>query len=41
MVVPLEMGWRDLLFENWPVDPESMDAHLPRPLSADRYDGSA
>jgi len=41
MVLPLEMGWRQLLFENWPVDPELMDAHLPASLDADRYDGSA
>lgn len=41
MVVPLEMGWRQLLFESWPVDPELMDAHLPESLSADRYDGRA
>jgi uncharacterized protein YqjF (DUF2071 family) len=41
MVVPLEMGWRHLLFENWPVDPELMDAHLPASLTADCHDGSA
>jgi len=26
MVHPLEMGWRHLLFENWPVDPVSAPA---------------
>lgn len=41
MVVPLEMGWRHLLFENWPVDPEVMDAHLPDGLAPDVYDGTA
>lgn len=41
MVVPLEMGWRHLLFENYPVDPEVMDAHLPNGLDPDTYDGSA
>jgi hypothetical protein len=41
MVLPLEMGWRALLFENWPVDPDLMDAHLPPALAADRHDGSA
>ena len=41
MVVSLEMGWRHLLFENWPVDPELMDAHLPDGLEPDVYDGSA
>ena len=41
MVVPLEMGWRHLLFENWPVDPEVMEAHLPAGLEPDTYDGAA
>jgi uncharacterized protein YqjF (DUF2071 family) len=41
MVVALEMGWRHLLFENWPVDPDVMDAHLPDALDPDVYDGSA
>jgi uncharacterized protein YqjF (DUF2071 family) len=41
MVLPLEMGWRHLLFENWPVDPAVMDAHLPEALEPDTYDGAA
>lgn len=41
MVVPLEMGWRHLLFESWPVDPDLLDAHLPESLTPDTYDGSA
>ena len=41
MVVPLAMGWRHLLFENWPVDPDVMDAHLPDGLDPDEHDGSA
>lgn len=41
MVLPLEMGWRHLLFENWPVDPDLMDAHLPDAFEPDTYDGSA
>ncbi|WP_424004862.1 YqjF family protein (plasmid) [Haloarcula salina] len=41
MVLPLSMGWRHLLFENWPVDPAVMDAHLPDGLEPDVYDGSA
>jgi uncharacterized protein YqjF (DUF2071 family) len=41
MVVPLEMGWRHLLFENWPIDPDVMDAHLPGSLAPDTYDGTA
>jgi uncharacterized protein YqjF (DUF2071 family) len=41
MVLPLEMGWRHLLFENWPVDPEQLDAHLPDALDIDEHGGSA
>jgi uncharacterized protein YqjF (DUF2071 family) len=41
MVVSLEMGWRHLLFENWPVDSEVVAAHLPDQLTVDTYDGSA
>jgi len=41
MVLPLEMGWRHLLFENWPVDPTLMDSHLPAALTPDTHDGSA
>jgi len=41
MVLPLEMGWRHLLFENWRVEPSVMDAHLPDGLSPDTHDGSA
>jgi len=40
-MVPLEMGWRHLLFENWPVDPDVLDAHLPEGLAPDEHDGSA
>lgn len=28
MFLPLEMGWRHLCFESWPVDPALMDSHL-------------
>ena len=41
MVLPLAMGWRHLLFENWPVEPSVVDAHLPEGLSPDTFDGSA
>jgi uncharacterized protein YqjF (DUF2071 family) len=41
MVVPLEMGWRHLLFENWPIDPDVMEAQLPDEFEPDTYDGSA
>jgi uncharacterized protein YqjF (DUF2071 family) len=40
-MVPLAMGWRHLLFENWPVDPAVVDAHLPDPLAVDEHDGRA
>jgi Uncharacterized conserved protein len=41
MVVPLEMEWRHLLFESWPVDPDTVAAHLPASLTVDEHDGSA
>jgi uncharacterized protein YqjF (DUF2071 family) len=41
MVLPLAMGWRHLLFENWPVDPGVVEAHLPEGLEPDVHDGSA
>lgn len=41
MVVSLEMGWRQLLFENYPVEPETVAAHLPDGLAIDTFDGSA
>jgi uncharacterized protein YqjF (DUF2071 family) len=41
MVVPLEMGWRHLLFESWPVDPAVVNASLPGELDPDVFDGSA
>jgi len=40
-MVPLEMGWRHLLFENWPVDPAVVDPHLPDALTVDEHDGRA
>ena len=39
--LPVSMGWRHLLFANWPVDPEVVDAHVPDPLTVDTYDGQA
>ena len=41
MPVAIEMGWRHLLFENWPVEPAVVDAHLPDSLDVDRHDGQA
>lgn len=40
MVVPLAFGWRHLLFANWPVDAELIDARLPDALSVQTHDGS-
>ncbi|MFB6195301.1 MAG: YqjF family protein [Haloplanus sp.] len=40
MVLPLKMGWRHLLFANWPVDAAVLDAHLPSPLTVDEHDGT-
>ncbi|EMA40386.1 hypothetical protein C448_13581 [Halococcus morrhuae DSM 1307] len=41
MVVALAMEWRELLFANWPVDPDIVSAHLPDALAVDSHDGSA
>jgi translation initiation factor 2B subunit (eIF-2B alpha/beta/delta family) len=41
MIISLHMGWRQVLFANWPVDPDVMDTHLPDGLEPDTYDGSA
>jgi uncharacterized protein YqjF (DUF2071 family) len=39
--LPIDMGWRHVLFANWPVDPEVVAAHLPEPLTVDTYEGEA
>jgi len=41
MVLPLAMGWRHLLFANYPVEPAVVDAHLPDPIAVDTFDGDA
>jgi uncharacterized protein YqjF (DUF2071 family) len=41
MVTALHMGWRHVLFANWPIAPELLDAHLPSALSVDTDDGDA
>lgn len=41
MVFGLSMGWRHLLFENYPIPPERLQPHLPEGLTADTYDGEA
>ncbi len=40
-MVPLAMGWRHLLFANYPVPPATVDAHLPDALAVDTFDGDA
>jgi len=41
MPVPLHMGWRHVLFANWPVSPALVAAHLPDRLDVDTFDGDA
>lgn len=41
MVVPLAMGWRHVLFENWPLDPDRLETHIPDQLTLDLFDGAA
>lgn len=40
MVLPLAFGWRDLLFANWPVEAETLSAHLPQAFAVEEYDGT-
>ncbi|MFC7080597.1 YqjF family protein [Halorussus caseinilyticus] len=40
-MVSLHMGWRHLLFANWPVAPEVVEPRIPDALAADTYDGQA
>lgn len=41
MVVSLHMGWRHVLFANWPVDPGIVAPAIPDALTLDTYDGRA
>jgi uncharacterized protein YqjF (DUF2071 family) len=41
VVTALHMGWRHVLFANWPVDPAVVSAHLPADLTVDTYEGTA
>lgn len=38
---PLHMGWRHVLFANWPVPPAVVEPHVPDALQVDTYDGAA
>lgn len=40
-MVPIEMRWRHVLFENYPVDPATVAARLPDALAVDTFDGQA
>ena len=40
-MIGVEMGWRQLLFANWPVEPEVVERGLPEGLEVDTYDGKA
>ena len=41
MVVPLAMDWRELLFANWPLPPETVAARLPDAFAVDTHAGDA
>ena len=41
MVLPIDMGWRHLLFANWAVDPEAVAPRVPDALSVETHDGRA
>lgn len=41
MVVSLHMGWRHVLFANWPIAPQIIEPHLPEALALDIHDGEA
>jgi uncharacterized protein YqjF (DUF2071 family) len=41
MVLRLHMGWRHVLFANWPVDPGTVAPHVPDALALDTFDGRA
>jgi uncharacterized protein YqjF (DUF2071 family) len=40
-MTPLHMGWRHVLFANWPVDPSVVSARVPNALTVDTFDGDA
>lgn len=37
----LRMRWANIFFAHWAVEPETVDAALPKGLTADTYDGTA
>ncbi|SFG91436.1 hypothetical protein SAMN04488063_3274 [Halopelagius inordinatus] len=38
-MVPMAFGWEHVLFANWRVEADVVDAHLPEALSVQEYDG--
>ncbi|MFP8955168.1 YqjF family protein [Natrialbaceae archaeon A-CW3] len=41
MVVSLHMGWRHLLFANWPVNPALVEPAVPSAVTLETFDGMA
>ena len=41
MLGSLHMGWRHVLFANWPVDPGVVGPHVPDAMALDTFDGEA
>lgn len=41
MLGSIHMGWRRVLFANWPVDPEVVQPHVPDALTLDTVGGEA
>ena len=39
--LPIQMRWRHVLFESWPVEPGTVAAHVPDPLDVDTFEGEA
>ncbi len=37
----MRMWWRNLCFIHWPVEPSDVQAHLPKGLTVDTWDGAA
>lgn len=40
MTIPLSFSWRDVLFSNWPVSSQLLEAHIPDQLTVQEFDGT-
>lgn len=40
-MIALHMGWRDVLFANWPIEPEQLLPRIPDALALDTHEGQA